>query len=39
VGYRGIGIELDPAYFEVARSAIPRLAGLEVRSAGGGAGP
>jgi DNA modification methylase len=39
VGYRGIGIELDPAYFDVARSAIPRLAGLEVRSAGGSARP
>jgi DNA modification methylase len=31
VGYRGIGIELDPAYFEIARSAIPELARLQVR--------
>jgi site-specific DNA-methyltransferase (adenine-specific) len=33
VGYQGIGIELDPAYFATARSAIPKLARLEVRSA------
>jgi DNA modification methylase len=32
LGYRGIGIELDPAYFATARSAIPSLARLEVRS-------
>jgi DNA modification methylase len=30
VGYRGIGIELDRAYFEMAMSAIPALACLEV---------
>jgi site-specific DNA-methyltransferase (adenine-specific) len=28
VGYEAIGIELDPAYFEMARSAIPALARL-----------
>ncbi|HEY1246268.1 MAG TPA: DNA methyltransferase [Hyphomicrobiaceae bacterium] len=28
VGYRGIGIELDPAYFAMARGAIPALARL-----------
>jgi site-specific DNA-methyltransferase (adenine-specific) len=28
VGYRGIGVELDPAYFAIARSAIPALARL-----------
>jgi site-specific DNA-methyltransferase (adenine-specific) len=37
VGYRGIGIELDPTYFETARSAIPELARLDVRSADAGA--
>jgi DNA modification methylase len=31
VGYAGIGIELDPAYFEMARCAIPTLARLGVR--------
>jgi site-specific DNA-methyltransferase (adenine-specific) len=30
LGYRGIGIELDPAYFATARSAIPKLARLQV---------
>src|SRR5690606_39599745 len=29
VGYRMIGIELDPAYFAMARAAIPALARLE----------
>jgi site-specific DNA-methyltransferase (adenine-specific) len=28
VGYRGIGIELDPAYFAMAQGAIPALARL-----------
>jgi site-specific DNA-methyltransferase (adenine-specific) len=28
VGFRGIGVELDPAYFSIARSAIPALARL-----------
>jgi site-specific DNA-methyltransferase (adenine-specific) len=28
IGYEGIGIELDPAYFDVARTAIPALARL-----------
>ncbi|HEX5958968.1 MAG TPA: DNA methyltransferase [Hyphomicrobiaceae bacterium] len=31
VGYAGIGIELDPVYFEAARAAIPALARLEAR--------
>jgi len=30
VGYEAIGIERDPAYFEMARSAIPVLAGLRI---------
>jgi DNA modification methylase len=30
LGYRGIGIELDPAYFAIAEAAIPRLARLQV---------
>jgi DNA modification methylase len=34
VGYHGIGIELDPAYFEIAKAAIPALASLRI-----GAGP
>jgi site-specific DNA-methyltransferase (adenine-specific) len=45
LGYRGIGIELDPAYFDMARSAIPALARLDSdspsrkrRPAGAGAG-
>jgi site-specific DNA-methyltransferase (adenine-specific) len=29
VGYRGIGIELDPAYFAMAEAAIPALAALD----------
>jgi site-specific DNA-methyltransferase (adenine-specific) len=29
VGYEAIGIELDPTYFEMARSAIPALARLQ----------
>jgi site-specific DNA-methyltransferase (adenine-specific) len=28
VGYRSIGVEIDPAYVDVARTAIPRLAAL-----------
>jgi site-specific DNA-methyltransferase (adenine-specific) len=35
VGYRGIGIELDAAYFEIARAAIPVLARLKVSSPDG----
>lgn len=30
VGYDSIGVELDPAYFETARSAIPKLAALDI---------
>jgi site-specific DNA-methyltransferase (adenine-specific) len=30
LGYQGIGIELDPSYFEIAKAAIPALARLEV---------
>ena len=30
VGYDGIGIELDPAYFDMAKAAIPALAGLRI---------
>ena len=29
LGYRSIGIELDPEYVQLAKSAIPKLAGLE----------
>ena len=32
VGYRSIGIERDPHYFEMASKAIPKLAALPVRS-------
>jgi site-specific DNA-methyltransferase (adenine-specific) len=38
VGYRGIGIELDPAYFAIARAAVPALSRLEVARAGRGRG-
>jgi site-specific DNA-methyltransferase (adenine-specific) len=31
VGYRSVGIEIDPAYAELARSAIPKLAALAPR--------
>jgi site-specific DNA-methyltransferase (adenine-specific) len=31
VGYRGIGIELDPDYFDMAKAAIPALARLRVQ--------
>ncbi|HEY3495977.1 MAG TPA: DNA methyltransferase [Polyangiaceae bacterium] len=30
VGYRSIGIEVDPSYFAIARQAVPRLAALPV---------
>jgi DNA modification methylase len=30
VGYRGLGVEKDVKYFEVARTAIPRLASIKV---------
>jgi DNA modification methylase len=33
VGYRGVGIELDPSYFQIAKSAIPVLARIDIRSA------
>jgi hypothetical protein len=26
IGYQSIGIEIDPAYFEIAQRAIPKLA-------------
>jgi site-specific DNA-methyltransferase (adenine-specific) len=32
VGYESIGLEADPAYFQVARDAIPALAALPVRA-------
>ena len=32
VGYMSIGVEIDPHYVEVAKTAIGRLAGLEVQS-------
>ncbi len=32
VGYRSIGVELDPTYYAVATQAIPRLSALEVAS-------
>lgn len=38
VGYRSIGVELDPAYVAVARQAIPRLASLEVNGSNGSHG-
>jgi site-specific DNA-methyltransferase (adenine-specific) len=30
VGYRSIGVEIDPSYVEIARAAIPQLAALQV---------
>jgi site-specific DNA-methyltransferase (adenine-specific) len=33
VGYVSVGVERDPAYFEVARAAVPRLAALRVDGA------
>lgn len=33
VGYESIGIEQDPAYFEIAEKAIPALAKLDLRGA------
>jgi site-specific DNA-methyltransferase (adenine-specific) len=35
VGYESIGVERDPAYFELAQQAVPRLAALRVDSQGG----
>lgn len=32
VGYDSIGVELDPAYVEIAREAVPKLAKFQVRS-------
>ena len=37
LGYDAIGIELDPAYFDMAQSAIPLLAHTRDRRAGGAA--
>ncbi len=34
VGYESIGVEIDPEFFAIAEAAIPRLARLEVRTAG-----
>jgi len=34
VGYEAIGIELDPTYFEMARSAIPARARLQTGADG-----
>jgi site-specific DNA-methyltransferase (adenine-specific) len=31
VGFTAIGLERDPIYFQLAQSAIPRLAGLPIR--------
>jgi site-specific DNA-methyltransferase (adenine-specific) len=36
VGYRSVGVELDPHYLAVAREAIPRLAALRVESEASG---
>lgn len=36
IGYESIGIELDPAYFEIAQRAIPKLAALRVKAPAGG---
>jgi DNA modification methylase len=38
VGYSSIGVEMDPAYLEVARKAIPALAGLSVAADSNGQG-
>ena len=35
VGYESVGIEKDPRYFDVACSALPRLAALAVGENGG----
>lgn len=32
VGYDSVGVERDPAYYEMARAALPRLAGLSVEA-------
>lgn len=32
VGYDSVGVERDPAYYDVAREALPRLAGLSVET-------
>ena len=39
VGYRSIGVELDPAYLQVARAAIPKLSALAISDADLGASP
>jgi DNA modification methylase len=33
IGYESVGVELDPAYINVARTAIPALSQLRIRSA------
>ncbi len=38
VGYRSIGIELDPIYFDIAQKAIPALSELRVKSPNGATG-
>lgn len=35
VGYESIGVERDPAYFEIARAAIARLAALDIEATAG----
>lgn len=35
VGYRSIGVEIDPAFFKMAERAIPRLAGFQVNGQAG----
>ena len=35
IGYRSIGTERDPAYFEMARLAFPQLAALSVEAPDG----
>lgn len=39
LGYKGIGIELDPGYFDIAKAAIPALAGLRSKGGNASAGP
>lgn len=39
VGYASIGVEIDPAFFEIAEKAIPRLAKLRLNGRNGGVAP
>ncbi|MGB8274342.1 MAG: DNA methyltransferase [Alphaproteobacteria bacterium] len=39
VGYKSIGIELDPAYYRIARKAVPMLAQLNLNGANSGSSP